>query len=169
MRSARPFQQARQAPGQGAPANPGWLTLDRQLCFALYSSSLAMTKLYKPLLDPLGLTYPQYLVMLALWEADGVGVGELGQRLSLDSGTLTPLLKRLEAAGFISRLRDRDDERRVRVQLTATGRALRQQAQAVPQAVACASGCELDELVSLTQRLQQLRDNLTRQAERAAA
>src|SRR5439155_24290568 len=86
--------------------------LDRQLCFALYSSSLAMTKLYKPLLDPLGLTYPQYLVMLVLWEGDGIAVSELGQRLQLDSGTLTPLLKRLEASGLVQRRRDSADERR---------------------------------------------------------
>src|SRR6187200_246404 len=94
------------------------LALDNQLCFALYSSSLAMTKLYKPLLDPLGLTYPQYLVMLVLWEGDGVTVSELGQRLMLDSGTLTPLLKRLESAGVLQRLRDVADERRVLVRLT---------------------------------------------------
>src|SRR5438270_12845677 len=100
------------------------LLLDNQLCFALYSTSLAMTKLYKPLLDELGLTYPQYLVMLVLWEGDGLMVSELGQRLYLDSGTLTPLLKRLEASGLVSRMRDVDDERRVRVHLTAAGRKL---------------------------------------------
>src|SRR6185295_13316857 len=94
------------------------LKLDHQLCFALYSSSLAMTKLYKPLLDPLGLTYPQYLAMLVLWEGDAVSVSELGQRLQLDSGTLTPLLKRLEASGWVERERDSADERRVRVHLT---------------------------------------------------
>ena len=160
---------SRQAPADQPVAPEAWLALDQQLCFALYSSSLAMTKLYKPLLDPLGLTYPQYLVMLALWEADDVSVGELGHRLSLDSGTLTPLLKRLEASGHLSRLRDRQDERRVRVQLTPAGRALKAQALAVPQAVACASGCALDELVALTRQLQQLRDNLSQQAERAAA
>ncbi|MEF7617348.1 MarR family transcriptional regulator [Aquincola sp. MAHUQ-54] len=148
---------------------PDWLALDQQLCFALYSASLAMTKLYKPLLEPLGLTYPQYLVMLVLWEADGPTVSELGQRLSLDSGTLTPLLKRLEAQQLVSRLRDPADERRVRVQLTAAGRALRAQAQAIPRAVACASGCDLDELVSLTGRLKALRDTVITQAERAAA
>ena len=87
------------------PAQADWLRLDQQLCFALYSSSLAMTKLYKPLLEPLGLTYPQYLVMLVLWEQDGISVSTLGQRLSLDSGTLTPLLKRLEAAELIARRR----------------------------------------------------------------
>src|SRR3954469_15511270 len=94
------------------------LLLDNQVCFALYSASLAMTKLYKPLLDELGLTYPQYLAMLALWERDGLMVSELGERLWLDSGTLTPLLKRLEAAGLVARNRDAQDERRVHVSLT---------------------------------------------------
>ena len=108
-----------------APPSPPELLLDNQLCFALYSASLAMTKLYKPLLDALGLTYPQYLVMLSLWERDGLTVSELGERLFLDSGTLTPLLKRLEAAGLLVRLRDVQDERRVRITLTGQGRALR--------------------------------------------
>src|SRR3954462_7215683 len=93
------------------------LHLDNQVCFALYSASLAMTKLYKPLLDPLRLTYPQYLAMLVLWEGDGLTVSELGQRLQLDSGTLTPLLKRLEGSGFVQRLRDTADERRVLLRL----------------------------------------------------
>ena len=91
------------------------LLLDNQLCFALYSTSLAMTKVYKPLLDELGLTYPQYLAMLVLWERDGLMVSELGERLFLDSGTLTPLLKRLEGAGLVARIRDVADERRVHV------------------------------------------------------
>jgi DNA-binding MarR family transcriptional regulator len=141
-------------------ADPRWQQLDHQLCFALYSASLAMTKLYKPLLDPLGLTYPQYLVMLALWQDDDLGVSELGERLQLDSGTLTPLLKRLEAAGLVQRLRDAEDERRVRLQLTAAGRALKARARAVPEAVACASGCRLDELAALTTRLKTLRDQV---------
>src|SRR5438128_924891 len=109
-----------------------WLQLDRQLCFALYSSSLAMTRIYKPLLAPLGLTYPQYLVMLVLWEADGPSVSQLGQRLSLDSGTLTPLLKRLESLGHIERRRATDDERRVDIFLTPTGRKLRERALDIP-------------------------------------
>lgn len=141
-----------------------WLALDRQLCHAIYAASLSMTKLYKPLLAPLGLTYPQYLVMLALWESDDCSVGELGQRLSLDSGTLTPLLKRLESAGRLQRLRDASDERRVRLRLTAAGRALREQALAVPQAIACASGCQLDEITDLTRRLQALRHHLDQAA-----
>jgi DNA-binding MarR family transcriptional regulator len=133
------------------------LKLDHQLCFALYSSSLAMTKLYKPLLEPLGLTYPQYLAMLVLWEGDGITVSELGQRLQLDSGTLTPLLKRLESSGLVQRRRDSVDERRVLVQLTPAGRALKARALKVPPQVACAAGCNLDELTALTRRLKQLR------------
>src|SRR3954463_1874064 len=106
-------------PSKVPPSTPNpALLLDNQLCFALYSASLAMTKLYKPLLDELGLTYPQYLVMLVLWEGDGRTVSELGERLSLDSGTLTPLLKRLEAAQLVSRIRDTEDERRVHIMLT---------------------------------------------------
>lgn len=136
------------------------LKLDHQLCFALYSSSLAMTKLYKPLLDPLELTYPQYLAMLVLWEGDAITVSELGQRLQLDSGTLTPLLKRLETNGLLRRERDRADERRVLLHLTSAGRALKARAAKVPPQVACAAGCSLDELAALTQRLKQLRDQL---------
>ncbi|MDT8998781.1 MarR family transcriptional regulator [Paucibacter sp. APW11] len=137
-----------------------WLQLDQQLCFALYASSLAMTKLYKPLLAPLGLTYPQYLVMLVLWEQDGISVSTLGQRLSLDSGTLTPLLKRLEAAELISRQRSEEDERRVHVHLSSAGKKLRQRALGIPKQLACASACTLDELSSLTARLHQLREQL---------
>jgi DNA-binding MarR family transcriptional regulator len=138
-----------------------WLLLDHQLCFALYAASLAMTKLYKPLLDPLGLTYPQYLVMLALWQADGLTVSQLGERLALDSGTLTPLLKRLESAGRVQRLRDATDERRVLLQLTPAGRALKARALSVPQTIAAAAGCELGEMSALTARLQMLRRRLT--------
>ena len=134
-----------------------WQQLDNQLCFALYSASLATTKLYKPLLDSLGLTYPQYLALLVLWEQDGLAVNELGERLFLDSGTLTPLLKRMEAAGWLRRERASDDERRVRVTLTPAGRALKRRALAVPQRLAGATGCSTAELASLTRRLQQLR------------
>ncbi len=143
-----------------APRSLDWLQLDRQLCFALYSASLAMTKVYKPLLEPLGVTYPQYLALMVLWERDGLAVNELGERLFLDSGTLTPLLKRLEAAGWLQRSRDEADERRVRVTLTPEGRALRRRAQAVPKALAEATGCTADELISLTERLQHLRTQL---------
>jgi MarR family transcriptional regulator, organic hydroperoxide resistance regulator len=136
------------------------LLLDRQLCFALYSSSLAMTKRYKPLLAPLGLTYPQYLVMLVLWEQDGVMVSALGERLFLDSGTLTPLLKRLETSGLLARVRDVADERRVRITLTAAGRALKAQAAAVPASVVGTTRCDVAELASLTRQLQALRQSL---------
>jgi len=136
------------------------LRLDNQLCFAVYSASLAMTKLYKPLLDKLHLTYPQYLVMLVLWERDGLMVSELGERLSLDSGTLTPLLKRLETQGYVARVRDVADERRVHVTLTATGRKLKAKAADVPACLLAASQCSIDEVVVLTQQLQHLRDRI---------
>ena len=143
-----------------ASAPEAALRLDNQLCFALYSASLAMTKLYKPLLRDLGLTYPQYLAMLVLWESDGPTVSELGDRLNLDSGTLTPLLKRMEAAGLVSRLRDAADERRVHVRLTADGRKLKKRAARVPGCVVSAARCSLDEIESLTRRVQALRRRL---------
>jgi DNA-binding MarR family transcriptional regulator len=136
------------------------LLLDNQLCFALYSTSLAMTKLYKPLLDELGLTYPQYLTMLVLWERDGLAVSELGERLSLDSGTLTPLLKRLEGAGLIARIRDVQDERRVHISLTTAGRKLKARAQKIPGCILSASQCSLSDLVQLTRQIQGLRARL---------
>ena len=137
-----------------------FLRLDNQLCFALYSASLAMTKLYKPMLEELGLTYPQYLAMLVLWESDGLTVSELGNRLSLDSGTLTPLLKRLEAAGFVARIRDVRDERRVHVTLTAAGRRLKQRAHKIPGCVMEATQCALPEVIRLTRELHDLRGRL---------
>ncbi len=136
------------------------LQLDHQLCFALYSASLAMTKLYKPLLDELGLTYPQYLALLALWEHDGLTVSELGQRLFLDSGTLTPLLKRMEAAGWLTRLRDTADERRVLIRLTMQGRDLKARAQRIPGCVLQAAHCRVDEVQALTRQVQALRNRL---------
>jgi len=136
------------------------LQLDNQLCFALYSTSLAMTKLYKPLLDEMGLTYPQYLAMLALWQQDGLMVSELGERLYLDSGTLTPLLKRLESAGLVARIRAVDDERRVHISLTAAGRRLKTKAAKIPGCVLTATQCSLPEVISLTQQVQALRQRL---------
>jgi len=147
-----------------ATAADDWLLLDRQLCFALYSASLATTRLYKPLLEPLGLTYPQYLVLMVLWQRDGMSVGELGERLFLDSGTLTPLLKRMEAAGWLHRERAADDERRVLVSLSSEGRALRRRALHVPPRIAAASGCSSDTLAALTVQLQQLRDQILESA-----
>ncbi|HPH15249.1 MAG TPA: MarR family transcriptional regulator [Burkholderiaceae bacterium] len=136
------------------------LLLDNQLCFALYSTSLAMTKLYKPLLEEMGLTYPQYLVMLVLWEQDDMAVSELGSRLFLDSGTLTPLLKRMEAAGVLTRRRSTDDERRVHIVLTEAGRKLKSRAARIPGCVLQAAQCPLPELVTLTQQVQALRERL---------
>ncbi len=156
----RPLPPARRRSAR--PHAPEALSLDRQLCFALYAASLAMTKLYRPLLEPLGLTYPQYLVMLVLWESDGLAVSQLGERLALDSGTLTPLLKRLQAAGLIQRVRDSADERRVLLQLTPAGGALKAQARRVPTTMAGATGCELSELSGLTAQLHALRGQLQR-------
>lgn len=143
------------------PANDAALRLDNQLCFALYSASLAMTKLYKPLLDALQLTYPQYLVMLVLWETDGLSVSALGERLFLDSGTLTPLLKRMETSGLLRRQRSTEDERRVEVFLSAEGRALKTKAVSIPACVVAASACPVPELLSLTGQIQTLRDRIT--------
>ena len=136
------------------------LMLGNQLCFAIYSTAHAFNRVYKPLLDRLGLTYPQYLVMLVLWEQDGVAVKEIGERLFLDSGTLTPLLKRLEAAHLVRRTRSSEDERRVLIALTVQGQALRERAKAVPPAIFSASGCSLGELSSLRKSLVALRDQL---------
>ena len=147
-------------PSPRTSANDALLQLDHQLCFALYSASLAMTKLYKPLLEELGLTYPQYLAMLALWERDGASVSELGERLFLDSGTLTPLLKRLEAAGLVTRLRAVEDERRVHLTLTAEGRKLKARAARIPGCVLAASQCSLAEVQALTQQVRALRERL---------
>ena len=142
-----------------AKPNP-MLQLDNQLCFALYSTSLAMTKVYKPLLDELGLTYPQYLAMLVLWERDGLMVSELGDKLYLDSGTLTPLLKRLETSGYISRIRALEDERRVYITLTSSGRNLKTRAAKIPGCILSASQCSVPELMSLTSQVQALRKKL---------
>ncbi len=139
--------------------NPA-LLLENQLCFALYSASLAMTKAYKPLRSALGLTYPQYLVLLVLWAQDDCPVSELGERLFLDSGTLTPLLKRMEAAGWIRRQRSTSDERKVHILLTPQGRALQTQAACIPGQMVDALGCSLPELAHLTQTIQRLRDRL---------
>ncbi|MEO7735222.1 MAG: MarR family transcriptional regulator [Kofleriaceae bacterium] len=141
------------------------LHLDDQLCFALYHASRALTRAYAPLLDPLGLTYPQYLVLLVLWERDGVTVKALGERLALDSGTLTPLLKRLAHQGLVSRTRGEDDERVVRIHLTAAGRGLRAKAKKVPLDLACSAGYDLASERSMRE-LARLRDELTALAQR---
>ncbi|RJG05297.1 MarR family transcriptional regulator [Noviherbaspirillum cavernae] len=143
--------------------SPDPLALDNQFCFALYSASLAMTKSYKPHLDKIGLTYPQYLVMLVLWEQDDVLVKSIGERLFLDSGTLTPLLKRLEASSLIARTRDESDERQVRITLTREGRALKKKAQHIPREMLCASGQPQHALGSLRAQLSAIRNDLGRE------
>jgi DNA-binding MarR family transcriptional regulator len=137
------------------------LLLGNQLCFSIYSAGHAFNRVYKPLLDRLGLTYPQYLVMLVLWERDDLSVKEIGERLFLDSGTLTPLLKRLEAAHLVKRTRSVADERQVLVALTAQGAGLREKARSIiPPAILAATGCSVAELSALQQSLVALRDQL---------
>lgn len=133
------------------------LSLANQLCFAVYSTAHAFNRVYKPLLQELGLTYPQYLTLLVLWEEDEQTVKALGERLCLDSGTLTPLLKRLERAGLVQRRRDPADERLVRIALTEQGRALRARAEALPKAIAQAAGRPLPEIQRLKHELLSLR------------
>jgi DNA-binding MarR family transcriptional regulator len=139
------------------------LMLENQLCFAMYSASLAMTKVYKKMLKSLDITYPQYLVMLVLWERDEVTVSDLGSKLFLDSGTLTPLLKRMEAMQLLHRSRDAADERRVLVRLSEQGRALRLRAAAVPEKLMCALP-PLEQVVNLREQLKVLRKGLLEEA-----
>jgi DNA-binding MarR family transcriptional regulator len=134
--------------------------LDNQICFAVYSAAHAFNRVYKPLLDRLGLTYPQYLVMLVLWERDDVPVKDIGEKLFLDSGTLTPLLKRLEAAHLVKRTRSSEDERQVLIALTSQGHALKEKARSVPQSILAASDCSVSELVSMKDEIVALRDRL---------
>jgi len=136
------------------------VTLDSMLCFAVYATGHAFTRFYKPRLEALDLTYPQYLVFMALWERDDITVGQLGNRLFLDSGTITPLIKRLEARGLLRRRRDDDDERQVRIQLTPEGRALQARAQAIPLQVAKGAGADLQMVERLRRDLLDLRERL---------
>jgi len=140
------------------------LRLDDQLCFALYAAHRAVTALYRPLLEPLGLTYPQYLVMIALWEesraADGVRVSHLSQRLRLETGTLTPLLKRMEAGGLVRRARDQEDERVVMIQLTDHGRQLQGKAAHIPREMLCRSGLGMEQAAQLRDSLNTILDHL---------
>ena len=136
------------------------LALGDQLCFALYSASRAMSKVYRPLLEPLRLTYPQYLVMLVLWEGDGLKVSEIGERLYLDSATLTPVLKRLQSAGLVTRTRSSTDERRVLIALTSAGRALKARAARLPASILRAAACTVHDLVAFQARLESLRARL---------
>ena len=138
------------------PADFNPLGLDNQLCFPLYAASRELIRQYKPFLDPLDLTYPQYVTMMALWEQDKVKVGELGARLHLDSATLTPLLKRLESHGYLQRKRSEQDERAVIVSLTDEGRALREKALSVPGCIASCISLEPQEALQLKQLLEKL-------------
>jgi MarR family transcriptional regulator, organic hydroperoxide resistance regulator len=132
------------------------LKLENQVCFALYSCAKEMTKLYQPLLKPLGLTYTQYITMLVLWEHDRLNVKELGGRLFLDSGTLTPLLKKLESSGWIIRTRDNQDERSLLIELTEDGAALKDKAKDIPMQLFCRSGLSVEEALALRSRMQEV-------------
>ncbi|MET3710939.1 DNA-binding MarR family transcriptional regulator [Sphingomonas trueperi] len=141
---------------------PAPLPLDGQLCFSLYSASMAITRVYKSILDRLGITYPQYLVLHALWEKDGRTVGAIGERLALESSTITPLVKRLEAAGLVERKRNPEDERQVHVFLTAQGQAIREQCGCLGEAILEKTDLTLERLAALNREAQALRDSLAR-------
>jgi len=141
------------------------LKIDNQICFALYACSKEIIKQYKPLLEPLGLTYTQYIVLLVLWEKDNITVKELGGSLYLDSGTLTPLLKKLEAQGLIERIRSMGDERNVYIKLTEQGIALKDQALKIPEKMFCNTGLSFDEAISIHQQLQSLLKKLSNKQE----
>ena len=145
----------------------GSIKLDSMLCFAIYATGHAFTRFYKPRLEALGLTYPQYLVLIVLWERDDITVNALGSRLFLDSGTITPLVKRLEARGLVSRKRDEDDERQVRIRLTPEGRALQAKALAVPLGIAGGTGLTRSDIDRLRTELLALRDRLDGQSEQS--
>ncbi len=137
------------------------LKLDNQLCFALYSTSLAMSKLYKPYLQAMQLTYPQYLIMLILWEQDGVTLSDLGKKVMQDLGALSPVIKRMEIAGLISRQPSQEDERKVIICLTDAGQALQQQAKQIPADILCSTRLSIEGIAELRQQLQMLRQQLT--------
>jgi DNA-binding MarR family transcriptional regulator len=139
---------------------PPKLPLDNQLCFSLYGASMAVNRTYKPMLDELGLTYTQYLVLSTLWEVDGLPISSIADRLSLESSTITPLVKRLETAGFVTRERNPKDERQVIVSLKAKGRALNEKTACLTQALLERSGLTPDRLTKLNSQVQRLRDAL---------
>ncbi|MCC7252579.1 MarR family transcriptional regulator [Hyphomicrobium sp.] len=145
------------------------LKLDNALCFAIYSANHAITRAYKPLLDKHGLTYPQYLVMIVLWDRDGQTVGGIGDELFLESSTLTPLLKRLEAAGYVRRERDPKDERQVVVFLTQKGQELRKRLAEVPRQMLKAFGCGSAGMEKLRAEINAVRDNVSKAAPHLAS
>ncbi|MET4705771.1 MarR family transcriptional regulator [Frigoribacterium sp. UYMn621] len=130
--------------------------LDEQICFALYSASRALTARYRELLAPLGVTYPQYLVLMVLWERDAITVSELGERLQLDSGTLSPLIRRLESAGLVIRTRRSDDERAVEVTLSPAGAALQERSAGIPDQICAATGFDLEHIAALQSQVTEL-------------
>lgn len=144
------------------------LKLENQICFAIYACSRELTKLYRPLLQELGLTYTQYVTMLALWEQDQVTVSTLGAKLYLDSGTLTPLLKKLEAAGLITRTRDKNDERNVVIALTEQGKQLREQAVDIPEKLLCQLDASPEEGTLLLTQMQELMARVQQRTNTAA-
>lgn len=149
------------APEQQVSSTTDPLLLDNQLCYALYAAAHRITRSYRPMLERMGLTYPQYLVLLVLWETDGVTVSDIGRRLRLDSGTLTPVLKRLETAGFLVRNRRRSDEREVEIQLTQQGRDLRAEARLVRESVMCQLNMSEPEVQAMRADLNALIENLS--------
>jgi len=138
------------------PAPP----LDGQLCFSLYAATIAVNRTYKPLLDRLGLTYPQYLVLSALWEEEGLTISAIADRLSLESSTITPLVKRLENAGFLTRKRNADDERQVLVSLSTKGRSMKEKATCLTETLLEKSGMTVEQMVKLNRQVQKLRETL---------
>jgi DNA-binding MarR family transcriptional regulator len=140
---------------------PQLVPLDGQLCFSLYSTTIAINRLYKPLLDQLGVTYPQYLVLSALWEEDGQTITAIADRLALEPSTITPLMKRLELAGFVTRERNAKDERKVQVFLTAKGKKLRVESGCLTDTLLKTSGLTVKEIIDLNDRIQKLRSALT--------
>lgn len=141
--------------------NNNYIRLDQQLCFSLYAASREVIKLYKPVLDKFDLTYTQYITMLVIWEEKKISVKGIGHKLHLDSGTLTPLLKKLEQRGLVTRYRDKNDDRVVIVELTAEGEALRAEMMEVPERIFCQVGLEVDEAIALKAQLDKLINNLT--------
>ena len=141
-------------------SNP--IPLDYQLCFSLYGATIAINRAYKPMLDQMGLTYPQYLVLSVLWEADGQTITAIADRLGLEPSTITPLVKRLEQAGFVERRRNPQDERQVRVSLTAKGRDIQADTACLTETLLRRSGMSVDQIVALNSQVQALRDALAR-------
>ena len=145
-----------------APLPQAALPLDQQLCFSVYGATIAINRAYKPLLDRLGLTYPQYLVLHALWETDGLTIGAIAERLSLEPSTITPLVKRLEIGSLVTRTRNPQDERQVQVRLTPAGRDMRERCGCLGEALMTRSGLDVSQLAALNEAVQDLRESLAR-------